>query len=102
MLNFVPQKEAMNICAMHYLLCEESHAPGSACPFYMEETDFPYPWDQPLHRKWHFKYKNIFGDTTTLDSTALLNTFKGLLTILSEDTYLIIIDLIKEKYSPID
>jgi hypothetical protein len=99
---FVPHKEAMNICALHYLMCEMSHAPGSNCSFYTEETDVPYPWDQPVHRKWHSKYKNIFGDTTLLEVTALINTFKGLLTILSDDTYPIMISLLREKYSPTD
>lgn len=97
---FVPHKEAVNVCALHYLLCEESHAPGADCNFYPEETDFPYPWDQPVHRKWYSKYKNIFGEALLIEVTALLNTFKGLITILSDDTYPIMISLIREKYSP--
>lgn len=98
----VPNQKALAVDAMHYLLCNESHAPGSPCPYYPEQGGEAYPWKLEAHRKWLALYDSIFGETTPLIAQGILRTFGTLIMSLDEEAAKIIICLIKEKYSLTD
>ena len=97
----VPNKKALAIENLHYMLCNRSHAPGGdSCTFYAEQKDEAYRWSLEKHKEWYALYTSIFGDTTPQEVNEILNAFgQILMPHMTDDNYPIFLSLIRAKFA---